>query len=126
MLGRAYRAYRRAKTLQPTKTGGALQALPYISRHNGPWLDGGVGVGYGPPARARFPSVITSYISLVFGNMRFMRGDWAFWRIEESREQIMRLRDDADRWFGRWKAADRARVPEHRRRNALHGWAAGD
>src|SRR5580692_4840337 len=39
-----------------------------------------------------------------------MRGSRAHLRVEESRQQVSRLRDDADRWFGRWKAADRVRA----------------
>jgi hypothetical protein len=39
-----------------------------------------------------------------------MRGSRAHWRVEESRQQVSRLRDDANRWFGQWKAADRVRA----------------
>src|SRR6266568_2659016 len=39
-----------------------------------------------------------------------MRGSRAYWRAEESREQVALLRKDVDRWFGQWKIADRVRA----------------
>ena len=32
------------------------------------------------------------------------------WRVEESQEQVTLLRDDMNRWFGKWSAADRVRA----------------
>lgn len=42
--------------------------------------------------------------------MPFMRGSRTYWRIDESLQQVSQLRDDIDRWFGKWEKADRLRA----------------
>lgn len=39
-----------------------------------------------------------------------MRGSRAYWRLDESQQQIDRLREDIDRWFTSWRKADKVRA----------------
>jgi hypothetical protein len=39
-----------------------------------------------------------------------MRGSRAYWRIDESLQQVSKLSADIDQWFGKWRKADQVRA----------------